>query len=552
MPRKSFKKRLAARLLASLLPLAMTGVSPAEAKAQAEAPAQQRENIVFILIDDLRYDAMGFLTPELKTPNIDFLAKNGVYFKNAEVTSSLCSPSRATILTGESMRNHGIVDNVTSTEKGLTFFPQYLQKAGYDTAFFGKWHMGDNDDHPRPGFDHWVSFAGQGHYNPTTDLTPQEIAAGKRNMINVDGKEVAQKGYITSELTDYALDWLKDRKNKNKPFFLYLSHKAVHANPIPEPKYANEYADVKFKFPASMANTPANNEGKPMWVQNQRNSWHGVDFMYNGTVGLSDYVRQYWRTISSVDDSVGRVLKYLRDNHLDKNTMIIFMSDNGFQFGEHGLIDKRTAYEASLRVPLIAYAPNLLPKGQTRTGLVRNLDIAPTILDVAGVDRPAQFEGQSFIPLATGKTPEKQWKSEMTYEYYWNWDYPMTPSTFAIVRNGYKFIQYQGIWDIEELYDLKSDPDEMHNLAFDPRYHDMLMQDRHELFTSLTPAKGRQQIPFTERWGPGVRFRNLQGQPGASYPYQWLKPYNSPDAMDGTGPEKPNGLKPPARLGDSD
>jgi arylsulfatase A-like enzyme len=188
--------------------------------------------MIFVLVDDLRFDAMGFLTPGLKTPNIDFMAKHGVYFPNAVVTSSLCSPSRATILTGQTTRNHGVVDNNNSSEDGLIFFPKYLQDAGYQTAFLGKWHMGQASAAPRPGFDHWVSFLGQGTYLPTDYLSPAEIAAGKRQMLNVDGKETPQKGYITDELTDYAIDWLDKGRDRSKPFFLYLSTRPSIPTPV--------------------------------------------------------------------------------------------------------------------------------------------------------------------------------------------------------------------------------------------------------------------------------------------------------------------------------
>ena len=234
------------------------------------AAAAKPHNIIFVLVDDLRFDGMGFLRPGLKTPNIDFLAKNGVYFPNAVVTSSLCSPSRATILTGQTTRNHGVVDNNNSSEAGLVFFPTYLQAAGYQTAFFGKWHMGAATDAPRPGFDKWVSFKGQGTYSATEGLTPQDIAAGKRQTLNVDGKIVDRTGYMTDELSDYALDWLETGRDKSKPFFLYLSHKAVHSDAQPAARHVGQYADLDIKMPDSMADTPGNNRGKPMWVQNQR------------------------------------------------------------------------------------------------------------------------------------------------------------------------------------------------------------------------------------------------------------------------------------------
>ena len=196
---RSLRLATSAALLACAAPFA---------SAAATATTTQRYNMVFVLVDDLRFDSMGFLTPGLKTPNIDFLAKNGVYFPNAVVTSSLCSPSRATILTGLTARNHGVIDNNDSSEKDLKFFPEYLHAAGYQTAFIGKWHMGQSSDAPRPGFDHWVSFRGQGNYFPTDGLSPAQLQAGQRQMLNVDGREVQQKGYITDELTGYALDWL--------------------------------------------------------------------------------------------------------------------------------------------------------------------------------------------------------------------------------------------------------------------------------------------------------------------------------------------------------
>src|SRR5689334_9330480 len=388
--------------------------------ARAAAPAQPY-NIVFILVDDLRYDTMGFLTPGLQTPNIDFLAKNGVYFPNAVVCSSLCSPSRATILTGMTTRNHGVVDNNNSSEKGLVFFPQYLHTAGYQTAFVGKWHMGDATDAPRPGFDYWVSFKGQGNYFPTPG-----------QPLNVNGKVVPQKGYMTDELTDYAMQWLEHDRDASKPFFLYLSHKAVHSEALPPQRYELQYADLDIKLPASMANTEENNRGKPMWVRNQRNSWHGADFLYHTNQSLKDYVREYYRTLSPVDESLGRILSYLRKNKLENNTLIVFYSDNGFLFGDHGLIDKRNAYEPSVRVPMVAYAPGLLPKGAVNPVRVRNLDLAPTFLDIAQVAAPAQFEGKSVLPVATGKVAPAAWnEDDFVYEYYWEWTFPQTPTTFA-------------------------------------------------------------------------------------------------------------------------
>lgn len=413
-------------LLPRAMVAALAAVSLCASAASLPKPKQQtsKRNMVFILVDDLRHDGMGFVQPALKTPNIDRLAKEGTYFPNAVVTSALCSPSRATILTGQSVRNHGVVDNNNSSEQGLTYFPHYLQRAGYQTAFIGKWHMGEENDGPRRGFDKWVRFRGQGHYLPSPG-TP----------INVDGKHVKQKGYITDELTDYAMNWLERERDPSKPFFLYLSHKAVHNDPVAAARYKGQYRDTVFKLPDTAADTPANRDGKPMWVQNQRNSWHGIDFMYHTDWKMSEYLKDYYAALTPVDDGIGRILDYLKRKGLDKDTMVVFYSDNGYMIGEHGLIDKRNAYEASIRVPMVVYAPGLMPAGATNAARVRNLDLAPTFLDIAGVAKPAQMEGRSFLPVATAKQSAKDWNAnDFVYEYYWEWTFPMTPTTFAITR----------------------------------------------------------------------------------------------------------------------
>lgn len=525
----AFARTGAAALAAVSIPLA----------AQA-APAKPQPNIVFILVDDLRFDAMGFVNPGLKTPNIDYLAKNGVYFPNAVVTSSLCSPSRATILTGQTTRNHRIVDNNNASEAGLTFFPKYLQQVGYQTAFFGKWHMGQASDGPRPGFDHWVSFKGQGTYFPTDGLTPQEVADGKRQTLNVDGKTVPQTNYITDELTDYELKWLDEGRDKTKPFFIYMSHKAVHSDAKPAPRHAGQYQDLDIRMPASMADTPENKRGKPMWVQNQRNSWHGADFAYHSDRDLKEYFRDYYRTLSAVDDSVGRTLDYLRKHDLEKNTLIVFMSDNGFLMGEHGLIDKRNAYEPSVRVPMVAFAPGMLPKGVVNETRVRNLDLAPTFLDVAGAKPPPQFEGRSVLPVATGKVAAKDWvEDDFVYEYYWEWTFPQTPTTFAIEHGRMKYIQYHGVWDLEELYDLSKDPGEMTNLIDDPAYLGAKIDLRRRLHAQLSNDKGEHVVPYTQRYSSGLVLRDKDGSKAAEFPPQWLTTPNRPDRMNGVYPDSP-------------
>ncbi len=476
-------------------------------------PDTQPKNVIFILVDDMRYDAMGFVGhPFLKTPHIDALAAAGTNFANTFVTTSLCSPSRASILTGQYMHNHRVVDNNDLAPPGTVFFSQYLKAAGYQTAFIGKWHMGGASDDPRPGFDHWVSFRGQGHYR----------SPGPRYTLNVNGERVPQRGYITDELTDYAVDWLGEIDH-DKPFFLYLSHKAVHANFEPAERHRDLFADVEIAEPATQANTPENNRGKPMWVRNQRNSWHGVDYPYHSDLDVKEYYRQYCRTLVAVDESLGRIMAYLKEHDLTDSTAVMIMGDNGFLFGEHGLIDKRNAYEESMRVPLVISAPGVLEPGSTVDSVVANIDIAPTILELAGLDRPDTMDGMSFLPVATGRMKPDHWRRFLLYEYYWEWNFPHTPTTFALRGDRYKFIQYHGIWDIDELYDLQNDPQERDNLINDPDHAELVRELRTRLYRLLRSSNAA-QVPFGQKAGPGAILRNPQGSPAAEYPTEFLGP----------------------------
>lgn len=493
-----------------------------------------QKNIIFVILDDLRYDGLGFLTPEVQTPNIDQLAADGTYFPNAVVTTSLCSPSRATILTGLTTQNHGIVDNNNTTEEGLVFFPRYLQDAGYETGFFGKWHMGEGNDSPRPGFDRWVSFAGQGHYYPVSR------SDGSNNVINVDGVHVEQQGYITDELTDYAIDWLENQRDPSKPFFMYLSHKAVHSNAVPAPRHRNQYSETEFALPETVEITEDYTNGKPMWVKNQRNSWHGIDFFYASDRKMTDYLRDYYGALSSVDESVGRLRKRLQMAGLDQDTVIIFYSDNGFLTGDHGLIDKRNAYESSVRVPMIVYAPGDAQPGSKNMTRVRNLDLAPTFLDIAGVDAPSHFEGKSAWALITGEETRATWgEPDFLYQYYWEWSFPMTPTTLAITRGDIKYIQYHGIWDLEELYDLAKDPMEKVNRINDPDYYFIRQELRESLFSQAANPRGENAIPYTPRLAEGMNLRDKNGPKVAPFPAAWQVAPNRPDKFMGLIPDVP-------------
>lgn len=414
-----------------------------------DADAQKR-NVVFILIDDQRFDAFSFMGhPFLETPNIDQLAKDGLVFENAFVTTSLCSPSRATILTGLYAHKHGVLDNDTRLPERLPTFPKALQSAGYETAFTGKWHMGNATDEPRPGWDHWASFRGQGPYfNPT---------------FNVDGERREIEGYTTDIITDFAEAFV--RRDHSKPFFLYMSHKAVHSNFAPAPRHDGVYADEDFPHPKSMANTDENYAGKPEWVRAQRNSWHGVDGMYNDAVDFDQFARDYAETLLAVDDSVGRIVQALKDQGLFESTLIVYTSDNGFLFGEHGHIDKRSMYEPSIRVPLIVHCPELVDGGQKRKEMIVNCDFAPTFMEMAGVEIPESIQGRSFYPMIRGE--KMPWRDAFLYTYFWERPFPQTPTVIGVRGDRYKFMRYHGIWDRYELYDIVNDPGETNNLLAD-------------------------------------------------------------------------------------
>ena len=418
--------------------------------AQAEA-APRKRNIIFILIDDQRYDAMSCMGhPFLETPNLDRLVRGGAHFKNAFVTTSLCSPSRATILTGQYAHRHGVMNNSTVLPEDTVTFPTLLKKAGYETAFVGKWHMGHADDAPQPGFDRWVSFRGQGvYYNP---------------RFNVDGERVQEEGYVTDLITDYAVEFLERRRKK--PFFLYVSHKAVHADFKPAERHNDKYSDVALTPPTSMADTEENYRGKPAWVRAARDSVVGVDGMYWGRMPYDRFIRDYNRTILGIDENVGRLLHTLEKLGTLDSTLIIFTSDNGFLQGEHGLIDKRNMYEESIRVPMIVHCPDIVPQRLELEHIVLNTDIAPTILDAAGASVPDTMRGVSLLPLARGRTVP--WRESFLYEYFWEEAFPQNPTVFGVRTGRWKYLWYHGVNDKNELYDLEKDPHEMTNLIDHP------------------------------------------------------------------------------------
>ena len=453
-----------------------------------------KRNVVFILSDDHRYDFMGFTgkLPWLKTPQMDRLAREGTYFDQAYVSTSLCSPSRASILTGLYAHTHTIVDNQAPNPGNLTYFPEYLQTAGYRTAFIGKWHMGDESDEPQPGFDHWESFKGQGVYDGVT--------------LNINGERVSYSAevYTSDLLTEHAIDWMESLENE-QPFFLYLSHKAVHAEFKQATRHRGMYAGVNYELPVTYAQTKDERYKDllwPEWVKEQRHSWHGVDFMYHDMGSVEDLVIDYCETLMGVDDSIGKVMAYLESRGIADETVVIYMGDNGFSWGEHGLIDKRHFYEESAKVPLLVRCPALFEGGETLHELVQNIDIAPTIMALAGLEKEPSMHGTSFLPLLKGEAVE--WRDKIFYEYYWEYDFPMTPSVFGVRTDRYKYIRYHGIWDRNELYDLEVDPQEMYNLIESLAHQDLIRQLAGEIYDWLDTTGGM-QIPLKRtikhRWG---------------------------------------------------
>lgn len=415
------------------------------------AEEKKRPNIVFIVSDDHRWDVMSCMGhPFMKTPNMDRLAKEGARFANAFVTTSLCSPSRGCFLTSKYVHNHGVRGNSTPFPTAeQTTFPQLLKKSGYDTAFIGKWHM-DGQIDVQPGFDRWVSFKAHSVYN--------------NPLFVIDGEQERQTGHMTDLLTKYAVDWLK--QDHKSPFLLYLAHKAPHAKPTPEARNANLYADAKVEPPANSTDPLV---GKPQWQRD----WPKIAknaTLQQGKQAYREAVLDYCRTVNGIDDSIGQVLDTLKATGKLDNTIVIYCSDNGYYLGDHGLWDKRSAYDESLRIPFLVRFPGMVKPGSVIDQMALHIDLAPTLLDLAGASIPSDMQGRSLRPLLEGKTTPL--REDFLYEYFAEKPYPETPSMVAVRTPEWKYVEYPN--DIPELYDLKRDPTELQNLAADAKYVDRL------------------------------------------------------------------------------
>jgi N-acetylglucosamine-6-sulfatase len=457
-------------LRASLLLGALWGLSACQ--APPPAPAAGPPNIVVILVDDLRWDDLGIAGhPFVETPAIDRMAREGVRFLNAFATTPLCSPSRASILTGQYAHTHGIVDNTArdAASHRLKTLALPLQQAGYRTAFFGKWHMG-NDDSPRPGFTHWVAMRGQGEA-----LDPQ---------FNVNGTRVRENGYVTDLLTDHVLRFV--RQTGNEPFLVFLAHKALHPNIvqhddgstsavpgqgegfIPAPRHQGRYADAPLPRRPSVGPAPVR---KPALLR----SLPGVPPLGPATATPDRDIRGRLEMLLAVDESLDRIVATLKEAGTLDRTVIVVMSDHGYFYGEHDLNEeRRLAYEESARIPLIVRYPPLAPAGATPGELVQAIDLAPTVLELAGVSDPTPRQGKSLVPLLRGEQPP--WRKSVLIEYYSDTVFPRIRNMGyqAVRTERYKYIHYLELPGMDELYDLESDPHELDNLIGSARERDLL------------------------------------------------------------------------------
>jgi N-acetylglucosamine-6-sulfatase len=431
----------------------------------AEQASSRRPNIVFILMDDLRWDELGCVGhPFVKTPNIDRLAREGALFRNAFATTPLCSPSRASILTGLYPHSHGVRDNTNNDALShrLTTFLLLLQRAGYCTSFIGKWHMG-TDDSPRPGIDHWVSFKGQGEY-----INPR---------LNVNGHAEQATGYATDILNERAIEFL--RRPHERPFALYLSHKAVHpeleqrpdgtiSDPsastfLPAQRHKNLYADAKVpRRPNALIDRL---EGKPALLR----SFDRLPPLSRAT-GTSDAViRDRLRMLMAAEEGVGQILETLQATKQLDHTLIVFTSDHGYFYGEHGLsVERRLAYEEAARIPLLMRYPPLIRPGSVFDPFVLTIDLAPSFLQLAGVNPSTGCHGRSMVPFL--KNEQTKLRDEFIIEYFSDKVFPrMERMGYQAVRTGrWKYIHYTDLRDMDELYDLQADPYEMRNRVDEP------------------------------------------------------------------------------------
>ena len=477
----------------------------------ADDPTAKKPNILFIMADDHAFQAISAYPGAVnKTPNIDRIAKEGMRFDHAYVTNSICGPSRAVNLTGKYSHVNGFYDNRSRFDGSQLTYPKLLQKAGYQTAMVGKWHLVSDPT----GFDYWNVLRGQGpYYNP--------------GMLTSEGPK-KYEGYTTDIITDIALDWLKNKRDPSKPFLLCFQHKAPHRNWMPGPKYLTKYDDVEFPEPETLfdeytgrasgaknqdmtiANTMTPNDlklTKPGGLTpEQLQAWNAAYGPKNKAFEEANlkgdalvrwkyqrYIKDYLRCIDSVDENVGRVLDYLDDEGLTENTLVVYTADQGFYLGEHGWFDKRWMYEESFRTPLLIRWPGHVKPGTVSNAVVANLDNAETFLAAAGVPIPDDMQGLSMLPILEGDgTAPKDWREALYYHYYENPGPHNVPRHYGVFDGRYKLIYYYRLneW---ELFDLEKDPQEMHSVYGQPEYAkvqarmEKLLEKNREKYKDDTP-----------------------------------------------------------------
>lgn len=450
--------------------------------ATCSTPARQSDtkpNVVFILLDDLSFDAIesSGRYPFLQTPNITRLQNEGVTFENFFCTMSLSSPSRACFLTGVYPHMHGATQNdhrVDPMWETYKPYPELLQGNGYQSAFIGKMHNAElsGTEQVRPGFDYWLGFKGQGDY-----FNPQ---------LNENGRDFKAQGYMTDLLNDYAANWLTKKRDPKQPFSLCLWHKAVHMPFKPAPRHLGSYACDSLPLPPN-GNGVERYEGKPEWQRYKKT----FDRIWENDPLWNPHFKQpldIMETLLAVDESIGNIYATLEQIGELDNTILIFSSDNGYFMGEHGFWDKRISYEESMRIPMIIRYPKLIKGGTSIKQICLNVDIAPTLLELAGVAIPEYTQGKSLAPLFEGKTDN--WRESFLFEYFVDDAYPYAgPTQLTIRTDRYKLVDCFLENDIDELYDLENDPGEMKNLINDKSFDAIQQKLREELERQKTVLK---------------------------------------------------------------
>jgi N-acetylglucosamine-6-sulfatase len=424
-----------------------------------------RPNIIVVLVDDMRWDEYGEGGHNyLKTPNIDRISKEGIHFRNAFTTTPLCSPSRASFLTGLYAHSNGITDNLARNEQShrLATFPKRLHEEGYETAFIGKWHMG-NDNTRRPGFDEWVALKGQGEA-----VDP---------FLNINGEEQTVEGYVTDVLTEYAVRFI--RKERSAPFLLYLSHKALHPNIMQRDDGSTAAIDGggfvaadrhKGMYSTEVFNRRPNSGIAPVDKPALMRQIGDLPALGAETVTSETTIRERAEMLMAIDDGLGEMLETLEKNGKLDNTIVVFTSDHGYWYGEHGLSEeRRLAYEEAIRIPLLIRYPKTIKPGTKADQMVLSIDLAPTLLELAGIIPDDSLQGMSLAPIMNNTVTE--WRDAYLIEYYSDtvFERIFKMGYKAVRTERYKYIHYLDLKGMDELYDLQQDPYELKNIINDPK-----------------------------------------------------------------------------------